>query len=83
MPSAKLTSKGQLTLPKELRERLRLEKGDRIDFTVDEGGRLIGTPARRGGVETAAGALRHLSRERPVSLEEMDLAIRGRYRDPE
>ena len=37
MPRATLTSKGQLTLPKALRERLRLDTGDWIDFTVDDG----------------------------------------------
>ena len=83
MPHATLTSKGQLTLPKELRERLRLEKGDRIEFTVDNEGRLIGIPARKGGVETPAGSLHHLAGSKTVSLEEMDRAIRRRFGKPE
>lgn len=83
MPRATLTSKGQVTLPKALRKRLRLEKGDRIEFSVDEKGRLIGIPERKGGFETAAGALHHLAGKRPVSLEEMDDAIRRRYGETE
>jgi len=79
MPRATLTSKGQLTLPKVLRERLRLEAGDRIDFSVDDQGRLIGNPVRRLGDETLAGSLRHLAKETPVDLEEMDRAIRARH----
>ena len=82
MPRATLTSKGQLTLPKALRERLRLETGDQIDFTVDDNGRLLGIPARQEGAETAAGALRHLAGKKPVSLEEMDRTIRRRYGKP-
>ena len=79
MPQATLTSKGQLTLPKALRERLRLEKGDRIDFSVDEKGRLIGIPKRQADLGTAAGALRHLAGKKPITLEEMDEAIRRHH----
>ena len=32
MPDAKLTSKGQITIPKAVRERLNLEEGDRVSF---------------------------------------------------
>ena len=31
-PAAKLTSKGQLTIPKRVRERLGLRKGDEVEF---------------------------------------------------
>jgi AbrB family looped-hinge helix DNA binding protein len=39
---ATLTSKGQITLPKLLRERLGLEKGCRIRFLVETQGRFQG-----------------------------------------
>jgi len=38
MQVAKLTSKGQITLPKEVRETLKLKEGDRIVFMPDEKG---------------------------------------------
>lgn len=38
---ATLTSKGQLTIPVELRRRWDLKPGDQIDFTLDEDDRVI------------------------------------------
>jgi AbrB family looped-hinge helix DNA binding protein len=38
MPTAKLTSKGQLTVPRDVREDLGLRAGDSIDFIKDDGG---------------------------------------------
>ena len=37
MIQAKITSKGQVTIPKEVRERLGLRPGDELEFT-EEGG---------------------------------------------
>jgi AbrB family looped-hinge helix DNA binding protein len=45
MPSATITSKGQLTLPKEIREHLGVRKGDRVDFRTDRSGRVWVEPA--------------------------------------
>lgn len=68
-----LTGKGQVTLPKALRERLRLSPGDRIEFVIqDDGGvRLL---VKQGSLHRLRGSLP--GPERPVSLEEMDEAIR-------
>ena len=38
---ATLTSKGQLTVPVELRRRWDLKPGDQIDFTLDDEDRVI------------------------------------------
>lgn len=40
MTIAKMTSKGQITVPKAVRERLGLEPGDELEF-VDEGEQLV------------------------------------------
>lgn len=37
MPFGTLTSKGQVTIPKPVRDELDLQPGDRIDFEVREG----------------------------------------------
>jgi AbrB family looped-hinge helix DNA binding protein len=41
---ATVTSKGQITLPKKLREALRLRRGSRIRFRVEPDGALRGEP---------------------------------------
>ncbi|MBN1894039.1 AbrB/MazE/SpoVT family DNA-binding domain-containing protein, partial [bacterium] len=33
-----MTSKGQLTVPKKVRERLKLHAGDKLEFIFDEAG---------------------------------------------
>lgn len=37
MVLAKLTSKGQITIPKEIREKLRLREGDKVFFVEEKG----------------------------------------------
>ena len=36
MPTAMMSSKGQITIPKGIRSELGLETGDRVSFTLDE-----------------------------------------------
>jgi AbrB family looped-hinge helix DNA binding protein len=38
---ATLTSKGQTTIPKEIRDRLRMKTGDRMTFTLLPGGTVL------------------------------------------
>ena len=78
MPSATVTSKGQITLPKKIREFLRIKSGDRVDFEVDTRGEVIVRPA---GTDVAAlKGLLHRSGRRPVTLKAMDAAIAKHHR---
>lgn len=67
-----LTSKGQVTLPKALRDRLNLAAGDRIAFIVeaDDSVRLVVKPA---SIERLKGMLPRP--RQPVPLEAMEQAI--------
>jgi AbrB family looped-hinge helix DNA binding protein len=44
-PSSTISSKGQVTVPIEVRHRLGLRKGDRVEFVFEEG-RTVLRPAR-------------------------------------
>jgi len=46
MATATLTSKGQLTLPAEVRAKLRLKAGDRVSFVETEDGGFMLLPRR-------------------------------------
>ena len=72
MPVSTLTSKGQITLPKAIRERLRLEAGDRLEFRTDAEGRVFLEPLGL-DIREVRGLLRS-PRTTPVTTEEMDAA---------
>jgi AbrB family looped-hinge helix DNA binding protein len=81
MAKSTLTSKGQVTIPKEVRERLGVKEGDRLVFRFDEQGRLTIEPDEQGPLGNLPGLLRHLAGERPVTIEEMNHAIGERMRE--
>ena len=75
---ATVTSRGQVTIPKPIRDRLHFVPGDRIDFILDEAGDLRVTPVTVPVARLKGMVPRPAS---PVSLEEMDEAItRGAIR---
>ena len=75
MASATLTSKGQITIPQRVREKLGLKPGDRIDFVEVEG--KFQLVARTRSIRELEGRYpRKVSR--PVSIEEMNAAIARR-----
>ena len=79
--AATVTGKGQVTIPRQVRERLRLRSGHEIEFVIENENRAIIRPAAR-RLGDLAGILG--KPKRSVTLEEMDEAIRqaavGRYR---
>jgi antitoxin PrlF len=70
---ATLTSKGQITLPKPIRDQLALMPGAQLDFSVLPDGTLC---ARKPNTQ-ASSVLGLLKRpgQRPLSVAEMDQAI--------
>jgi len=78
MPAATLTSKGQLVVPKAIRELMGIHPGDRLDFVVLDDGSVLMRPATE-DVTRLKGLLRRSGRS-PVSVEEMNRIIRQRGR---
>jgi antitoxin PrlF len=79
MATATLTSKGQVTIPKEVRDLLDLRTGDRLSFIVRADGEVILKPAKI-KIRDLAGVLYKKGR-RPVSIEQMDASmVRGMRR---
>lgn len=78
MGSTTLTSKGQVTLPKEIRDRLALRQGDRLRVAVDADGRVTLDREREPQVEDLYGLLRRLAGPRPATVAEMRAAVRWR-----
>jgi antitoxin PrlF len=75
MSSATMTSKGQITIPVDVRQSLRLEAGDRVEFVEVEPGRFEIVPSTR-SVKELKGMFGKASRI--VSVEEMNRAIAKR-----
>ena len=72
MSTATLTSKGQITIPADVRRSLNVDAGDRVEFVEVAPGRFEVVAATR-SVRELKGMLGKV--ERPVSIEEMNRAI--------
>ena len=73
---AKVTSKGQVTLPKQLRTQLAIRSGDRLEFEMDKPDRISVRKKRAPGSSTGCGK-RFLKRKRKaITVEGMDAGIR-------
>jgi antitoxin PrlF len=78
MVTATITSKGQVTIPKSVRESLHLKTGDRISFSVHGDNEVVITPVTS-SVDDVFGML-HRAGVKSVSVEEMNEAIAKRMR---
>lgn len=66
--SATVTSKGQITIPSEVRSHLGLRKGDRVEFDIGDGTAILRpAPPERDPFAAYAGALGALPDEAAVA----------------
>ena len=79
MALATVTSKGQVTIPKEVRDFLGLRFGDKIEIIIMENGTALIRPISK-KVDDIFGKL-HKPGRKAASVEEMNQAIRQRVKD--
>lgn len=73
MFSTTVTETGQITLPDEIRDHLKLVSGSRVEFVIDEDGQVKIFPLNI-AVESLSGML-HRPHMQKASLEDMEAAI--------
>lgn len=78
MPDATLTTKGQVTIPKLVRDHLKLDTGVRVSFVIQDDGVVVIKPVTR-HISELAGLLSR-PRQRALSVQAMDDAIVRRVR---
>lgn len=71
MAISTLTSKGQMTLPKPIRDYLGLELGDKVEFIINEEGQVVISPKTL-DVEDICGMFKF---KKGVSIDDMNQAI--------
>ncbi len=75
MTTATVTSKGQITIPKEIRKILDLHDGDRVNFFMDESGKVCIMPATQ-DITSLKGIIP--KPKKAVTVEDMNKVIRTR-----
>ena len=78
MALATLTNKGQVTIPKGVRDSMGLHPGDKLEFVITESGKALFRPVTK-KVDDVFGRL-HKPGRKSVSIEEMDDVIKQKMR---
>jgi antitoxin PrlF len=76
MAECTITTKGQCVVPKKIRDYMRLNPGDKIDFVIREDGEVYVRPVIL-DLRELKGQLKKPGRK-PVTLKEMEKAVRKR-----
>jgi antitoxin PrlF len=79
MALATLTTKGQVTIPKEVRESLRLHTGDKIEIVVTNNREAIIRPISKKVDEIFCRL--HKPGQKAATTEEMDETIKNRMKE--
>lgn len=66
---ARMSTKGQVTLPAEIRHRLALREGDRVDFYIDAVTGTVSLVARNRTLADLAGIIDHAPSQLPSTSE--------------
>lgn len=69
--SARLTSKGQITIPKTVRQALHLQEGDRIIFMEEEHGKMVVKKGALVAFDEFANAVTQEAKEKGITEEDL------------
>lgn len=76
MPTAVITSKGQMTIPKEVRKRLNLKPSEKVIIVV-EGDQAVIKPLR-GNILDIGGSIEIPKKEKPIDFRKVREQVRKR-----
>jgi AbrB family looped-hinge helix DNA binding protein len=77
METSTISSKGQVTIPKKIRDFLNVRTFDKIAFIPLKDGQVLIT-TQQNSATSLLGMLKHRKPKKPVSIEEMEALIRIR-----
>ena len=80
MSVATITSKGQVTLPKDVRDKLHLKAGEKIDFRVDENSESAIIIPLNKSVDDVFAILSLKKTGKSISSDQMDAAIKEKLK---
>ncbi|MFP4548778.1 MAG: AbrB/MazE/SpoVT family DNA-binding domain-containing protein [Fidelibacterota bacterium] len=69
-----MTSKGQVTIPKKIRQYLQINKSDKIDFKIADDGKVY-IEAPKTSIVKFSGILSKYKTDKPLTIEKMDEII--------
>jgi len=73
MPTTTITSKGQVTIPKKIRDKMNLQPGDLLSFEIENGNKITVRPEKQSS-DQAFGIL-YSSEKESFSGEDMDSGV--------
>ncbi len=78
MTVATITSKGQVTIPKKIRDKLGLKPGDKVDFEVNDKGKLEVSTKTYSIMDTAG--MLYRPGQKAKTIEEMNEGVADYFR---
>ena len=80
MPLTTITSKGQVTIPKSIRDSLHLDAGDKVEFILTPTNEVILRPVTKKADEVF-GLLAKYGKSTPITIEEMDEIVKQKRKE--
>lgn len=79
MALSTMTVKGQVTIPKSVRDSLHLHSGDKVEFVFNEKNEVVLKPVTKKSSDVFS-CLSQYKKKTPVSVEDMDEAIKKKMK---